>query len=80
MPVKKKTASKKTSAAGKTLVIVESPHKAETIQKFLGSKYMVTATIGHLRDLPKSRMGVKIESTGITPMGVPGALFRSAGT
>ncbi|MBR6351588.1 MAG: type I DNA topoisomerase [Firmicutes bacterium] len=61
MPVKKKTASKKTSAAGKTLVIVESPHKAETIQKFLGSKYMVTATIGHLRDLPKSRMGVKIE-------------------
>lgn len=61
MPVKNSRSAKKTSAAGKTLVIVESPHKAETIQKFLGSKYVVTATVGHLRDLPKSRMGVTIE-------------------
>jgi len=45
----------------KNLVIVESPAKAKTIEKYLGSDYTVTASMGHLRDLPKSRMGVKIE-------------------
>ena len=41
----------------KYLVIVESPAKVKTIKKFLGSNYEVTASQGHIRDLPKSRMG-----------------------
>ena len=48
-------------AAKRSLVIVESPSKAKTISKFLGSRYNVMASVGHIRDLPKSRMGVKIE-------------------
>ncbi len=44
------------------LVIVESPTKAKTIGKMLGNKYKVMATVGHLRDLPKSKMGVDIEN------------------
>lgn len=44
------------------LVIVESPTKAKTIGKFLGKKYQVMASAGHLRDLPKSRMAVDIEN------------------
>ena len=43
------------------LVIVESPSKAKTIGKYLGPDYKVTASMGHLRDLPKSRMGVDLE-------------------
>ncbi|MBO4563394.1 MAG: type I DNA topoisomerase [Clostridia bacterium] len=45
-----------------TLVIVESPAKAKTIAKYLGSKYKVVASNGHIRDLPKSQMGVDIEN------------------
>ena len=44
-----------------TLVIVESPAKAKTIGKFLGSKYKVVASNGHVRDLPKSQLGVDVE-------------------
>lgn len=45
----------------KKLVIVESPSKAKTIGKFLGSRYKVIASVGHVRDLPKSKMGIDIE-------------------
>ena len=43
------------------LVIVESPAKVKTIKKFLGSSYEVAASNGHVRDLPKSKMGIDIE-------------------
>lgn len=46
----------------KNLVIVESPAKAKTIKKFLGSNYEVIASNGHIRDLPKSTLGVDIEN------------------
>lgn len=47
---------------GKSLVIVESPSKAKTIGKFLGSKYKVVASVGHIRDLPKSKLGINVEN------------------
>lgn len=47
--------------AYKYLVIVESPAKAKTIEKYLGRNYKVVASLGHIRDLPKSRMGVDFE-------------------
>ncbi|MGE5674127.1 MAG: type I DNA topoisomerase [Mycobacterium leprae] len=50
----------------KSLVIVESPAKAKTIEKFLGRKYTVKASMGHVRDLPKSQLGVEVEQ-GFSP-------------
>ena len=47
---------------GKNLVIVESPAKAKTIGKFLGKNYTVKASVGHIRDLPKSKLGVDVEN------------------
>lgn len=57
MALKKKSESKK-----KNLVIVESPSKAKTIGKFLGSTYKVVASVGHIRDLPKSKIGIDVEN------------------
>lgn len=50
----------------KPLIIVESPAKARTIQRFLGKRFVVKATVGHIRDLPKSQFGVDIQN-GFTP-------------
>jgi DNA topoisomerase I len=50
----------------KSLIIVESPAKARTLKKYLGSKYQVLASVGHVRDLPKSRLGVDVDN-GFTP-------------
>ena len=47
--------------AARNLVIVESPAKAKTIGKYLGPDYEVKACMGHLRDLPKSKLGVDVE-------------------
>lgn len=49
------------------LVIVESPAKAKTIQKYLGAGYEVVASMGHVRDLPKSKLGVDVEN-GFAPL------------
>jgi DNA topoisomerase-1 len=70
--VKSKTSSPKTkpkadlksiaaASAGKTLVIVESPAKAHTLEKILGRSYRVAASVGHVRDLPKGRIAVDVE-------------------
>ncbi|MBQ2086868.1 MAG: DNA topoisomerase I, partial [Selenomonas sp.] len=57
-----KTKAKTKTKVKKTLVIVESPAKAKTIEKYLGKKYMVRASMGHLRDLPKSQFGIDVDN------------------
>lgn len=57
MPTKSKPSKRK-----KTLVIVESPAKAKTIEKYLGRNYRVIASKGHIRDLPKSQMGIDFDN------------------
>lgn len=54
--------TKTTKATKKHLVIVESPAKAKTIKKFLGNSYKIEASMGHVRDLPKSQLGVDLEN------------------
>src|SRR5207244_654602 len=54
----------------KNLVIVESPAKAKTINKYLGSEYKVLASMGHVRDLPKSKLGVDVDE-GFEPVYEP---------
>ena len=59
---KKKAKVKKAAKTGKKyLVIVESPAKAATIGKFLGNNYKIEASMGHVRDMPKSQMGIDFE-------------------
>ena len=56
--------------AKQNLVIVESPAKAKTIERYLGSDFKVKASMGHLRDLPKKTMGVDL-GNGFLPEYVP---------
>jgi DNA topoisomerase-1 len=58
----KKTVSKKKSTTKKNLVIVESPAKAKTIEKYLGKNYRVVASVGHIRDLKKSSMSIDFDN------------------
>ncbi|HGA1051357.1 TPA: type I DNA topoisomerase [Streptococcus agalactiae] len=58
----KKTNKKKSATAKKNLVIVESPAKAKTIEKYLGRNYKVVASVGHIRDLKKSSMSIDFEN------------------
>ena len=51
----------------KDLVIVESPAKARTVQRFLGDKYVALASMGHVRDLPRGKMGVDLETGSFDP-------------
>jgi len=47
----------------KSLIIVESPSKAKTINKYLGKEYMVEASVGHIKNLPKSKLGVDVDNS-----------------
>ena len=58
----KKVSTKKTKKVTQTLVIVESPAKAHTIEKYLGPGFTVKASMGHLIDLPKSRLAIDIDN------------------
>src|SRR5205814_6579509 len=58
---KARRAPVKEKAFRNTLVVVESPAKAKTIKKYLGSGYTVKASVGHVKDLPKSKIGVDVE-------------------
>jgi DNA topoisomerase-1 len=67
----KKTAKKTAARAAGNLVVVESPAKARTLSGILGKKYDVRASVGHIRDLPKSRLGVDVENNFETTYIVP---------
>ncbi len=58
---KRKTAVKPPPDEGASLIIVESPSKAKTINKYLGKNYYVEASVGHIKNLPKSKLGVDVE-------------------
>ena len=61
-----KPTSTKQSNTKKTLLIVESPAKAKTINKYLGNNFVVQASVGHIRDIKKFKMGIDIEN-GFNP-------------
>ena len=61
-PKKASPRSRKSRSTGKQLVVVESPAKARTVGQILGNKYVVAASQGHVRDLPKSKIGVEVEN------------------
>src|SRR5262249_12320279 len=56
--VGRKPAARPEGKPGKSLLVVESPAKARTIKKYLGNAFVVKASVGHIKDLPKSKMGV----------------------
>ena len=58
----RKAKTKTKEKAKKNLVIVESPAKAKTLKKFLGNNYKIEASMGHIRDFPKSEMGINFEN------------------
>ena len=58
----KSTPASEASSNGRALVIVESPKKAKSINKFLGSGYVVKASMGHVRDLPERRLGLDLDN------------------
>ncbi len=62
--------TKKTKAVGKSLVVVESPAKAKTINRYLGDSYVVKASMGHVRDLPERDLGIDIENDFAPTYGV----------
>jgi len=64
---KKASARKSSGGSGKKLVVVESPAKAKTINRYLGIDYVVKASMGHVRDLPPKEMGVDLENGDFTP-------------
>jgi DNA topoisomerase-1 len=55
----------------KSLVIVESPAKARTLSRFLGDKYSLKASLGHIRDLPKSKLGIDVENSFTPKYSIP---------
>ena len=59
-PIAKSSAKKRAAGSG-TLVVVESPAKAATIKKYLGAGYVVKASVGHVKDLPKATMGIDVK-------------------
>lgn len=61
-PKRKRTGLKDDVPKGAKLIIVESPSKAKTINKYLGKEYVVEASVGHIKNLPKSKLGVDVEN------------------
>ena len=56
------SAARQKDIMAKTLIIVESPAKTRTIRQFVGKEYEIEASMGHVRDLPKSKLGVDVEN------------------
>ena len=56
------TNSNSISVQSNSLIIVESPSKAKTLKRFLGDEYAIEASVGHVRDLPKSDLGVDVDN------------------